>query len=207
MIGEKQPLTRNSTLFEQNIPRAFPDLKSKRLVLREFSLEDAQDVFDIFSRAEVTQYHNLASMTSPKEAEKLITSRKSLFEHQMGVRWALALKEQPHKAIGSVGFFAMNREYHSAEIGYDLHPEFWHQGYMTEAVIAALNFGYSDQFFFALNRVEAITYPEHNASIRLLRRLGFMEEGLRREFGFWKESFHDLRAFSLLRRDWITRDT
>jgi ADP-ribose pyrophosphatase YjhB (NUDIX family) len=66
----------------------------------------------------------------------------------------------------------------------------------------AVRYGYSQRFFFPLNRIEALTYPQHLASIRVLRKLGFNDEGVRRECGFWKGASHDLRCFSLLRRDW-----
>ena len=74
---------------------------------------------------------------------------------------------------------------------------------MTEVLTAIIHFGYSDSFFFPLNRIEALTYVEHEISIKLLRKLSFQEEGIRREYGNFKGAFHDLRSFSLLRRDWM----
>jgi [ribosomal protein S5]-alanine N-acetyltransferase len=35
----------------------------------------------------------------------------------------------------------------------------------------------------------------------LLKKIGFKEEGLLRDYGFWKGDFHDLKMFSLLRKD------
>lgn len=40
--------------------------------------------------------------------------------------------------------------------------------------------------------------PGNQASEALLRKLGFKEEGLRRDSGFWKGCFHDLKCFGLL---------
>jgi len=65
-----------------------------------------------------------------------------------------------------------------------------------------LAYCFGETFEFRLNRVEALTYIAHVASIGLLVKLGFQEEGIRREYGFWKNEFHDLRSFSLLRREW-----
>jgi hypothetical protein len=96
----------------------------------------------------------------------------------------------------------MDKGNHSVETGYDLHSAFWRQGLMTEALTTVINFAYSDQFFFYLNRIQALTYVAHRASIGLLLKLGFQEEGLRREAGYWENQYHDLRSFSLLRRDW-----
>jgi ribosomal-protein-alanine N-acetyltransferase len=73
---------------------------------------------------------------------------------------------------------------------------------MTEALTAMLDFCFGDRFFFPTNRVEALIDLGNVASRGLLEKLGFVEEGIRREYGYWKDRFHDVRAFALLRRDW-----
>lgn len=70
---------------------------------------------------------------------------------------------------------------------------------MREALTAMLAFGFGPM---QLNRVEALVVPENTPSQHLLRRLGFECEGLLRQHGFWKGSFHDLHLFSLLKKDW-----
>jgi hypothetical protein len=52
-----------------------------------------------------------------------------------------------------------------------------------------------------INRVQADTVPGNIASEALLRKVGFKEEGVRRQSGYWKNSFHDLKCFGLLRAD------
>jgi ribosomal-protein-alanine N-acetyltransferase len=180
----------------------FPILQTERLSLREFQPTDAQAVFDSFSQAKVTKYINRGPMQSIQEAEELVEIRTSLFQRGFGVRWAITTIDDPTKFIGSCGCYKLDRSNRSMEIGYDLHPDYWRQGIMTEAVMAMINFAYSAAFFFHLNRIEALTYVDHSASIGLLKKLGFKEEGIRREAGFWENQYHDLKSFSLLRRDW-----
>jgi len=43
---------------------------------------------------------------------------------------------------------------------------------------------------------------ENTASVKLLQKLGFLEEGILRGYGYWKGQFHDLRIFSLLKKDY-----
>ena len=181
----------------------FPVLNTRRLNLREFRPTDAQAVYDSFSQEVVAKYINRGPMQSIQEAQKLVEVRASLFGRGFGIRWAITLKENQNSMIGSCGYYKMDKGNHSVETGYDLHPAYWRQGLMTEALTAVINFAYSDQFFFYLNRIEALTYVEHQASIGLLVKLGFQEEGLRREAGYWENQYHDLRSFSLLRRDWM----
>ncbi|NJP19736.1 MAG: GNAT family N-acetyltransferase, partial [Hydrococcus sp. CRU_1_1] len=56
--------------------------------------------------------------------------------------------------------------------------------------------------FLELNRIEAMVMLENLASMKLLNKLGFSEEGILKEYGFWKGKFHDLRIFSLLKKDY-----
>ena len=182
----------------------FPTLQTRRLVLREFRETDATAVFDSFSQEAVARYVNRASMQSVKEAEELVKTRASIFERGIGIRWAIVLRENLDAVIGSCGFYKLDRANRSVETGYDLHPTYWRQGIMTETLKRVFDFAYSEAFFFNLNRIQALTYPQNQASIGLLKKLGFREEGLRREAGYWEEQYHDLQSFSLLRRDWAS---
>ena len=69
---------------------------------------------------------------------------------------------------------------------------------MTEAVRAVVSYVFRHG---NINRITATTIPENAASIRVLQHAGFQEEGILRDWGFWKGEFKDLRCFSLLRRD------
>ena len=183
---------------------AFPILQTERLSLREFQPADTQAVFDSFSQAKVTKYINRGPMQSIQEAEELVEIRTNLFKRGLGIRWAIAKIDDPSKFIGSCGCYKLDKSNHSMEIGYDLHPDYWRQGIMTEAVKAMINFAYHETFFFHINRIEALTYVDHSASIGLLEKLGFKEEGIRREAGFWENQYHDLKSLSLLRHEWMS---
>ena len=180
----------------------FPVLQTPRLVLREFRQSDVPAVFDIFSRDEVTRYHNRETMDFLNQAEEMVFARVSLFEEGFGVRWGIVMKQEEDTVVGSCGFYHLNKANDSVEVGCDLHPAYWRQGIMTEALSAVIEYAFSERFFFWLNRIEALTYLEQEASIGLLKKLGFKEEGIRREYGHWKGDRHDLRSFALLRRDW-----
>ena len=71
---------------------------------------------------------------------------------------------------------------------------------MQEALGAALSWGFKEM---DLNRVEAQVHPGNESSLKLLRRLHFVEEGRFRQGGYWAGQYHDLLQYSLLREDWI----
>lgn len=51
------------------------------------------------------------------------------------------------------------------------------------------------------NRISATVMLDNIASMKLLDKLGFEEEGVLREYGFWKGEFHDLKMFALLKKE------
>lgn len=95
----------------------------------------------------------------------------------------------------------------SGNIGYDLNNNYWGQGIMTEAVSAVLKRVYSGSLRCGeLNRIQADTIPGNIASEKVLLKLGFKEEGIRRQSGYWKGRYHDLKCYSLLRDEFISEE-
>jgi ribosomal-protein-alanine N-acetyltransferase len=177
----------------------FPVLTTSRLVLREFSLQDAPAVFDIFHLEQINQWLETDTLQTIEQAEERVRSRMQLFHDRLGIRWAITLKEDPGRLIGSCGFFSVRRGTHTMEAGYELHPAYWYKGYMTEALQALLDYAFSEQAFRPVHRVEAIVAPGNIASIRLLEKFGFIREGLRREFGLWGGAYQDVFLYALLK--------
>lgn len=176
----------------------FPELDTERLRLRQSRPADAEAIFAILSQEDVTRYYNLSPLTTVDQARAIIERRAAAFARRERIRWAIARREDDY-VIGSCGFVHWNWESSRAEIGYELAPEWQGQGLMREALSAMLAFGFGKM---QLNRIEAFVVPENELSLRLLRRLGFQEEGLLREYGFWKGQFHDQILLSLLKKDW-----
>ncbi|HTK09382.1 MAG TPA: GNAT family N-acetyltransferase [Ktedonobacteraceae bacterium] len=175
----------------------FPYLETRRLRLREIVEHDADAVFRIFSDPEVMHYYDIEAFTELRQAQQLIARYSYRFEQRQRFRWGIALKETD-ELIGTGGFVLWERRQRYAELGYDLARKYWRQGLMSEAAQAMVYFGFAHM---DLHRIEAQVMPENIASIQLLRKVGFREEGTLRERGFWKDAFHDLTLFSILKQD------
>lgn len=178
--------------------KAFPVLETERLVLRRITPDDATDIFAIFSNPDVTRYYDLDTFTRPAQAKDLIHRHEVQFEKDAGIRWGIALKDAP-RLIGTAGV-GWQRWNFSAILGYELAREHWNRGIMTEAIRTMAGYIFNKA---GMNRIQATTEIENAASVRVLEKLGFREEGLLREWGFWKGTFRDVRCFSLLRKDAI----
>jgi ribosomal-protein-alanine N-acetyltransferase len=177
-----------------------PRLETERLVLREIhSQTDLAALYALFADPYVARFTDTGPFESPAEAEEVMEWIDDIFAKHLGMRWALALKTDEGEMIGTAGYNRWQRWNHSAEIGYDLKRDLWGRGLMVEALGAVLGFGFREM---ALNRVEADVTVGNEASVRVLEKLGFHQEGLSRQRGFWKGDYHDLLMFGLLRHEW-----
>lgn len=175
----------------------FPTLTSERVVLREFEHEDAADLFVWRSDPEVQKY-NSEPMETVDQAAALIEDLRHEYAAKTAIHWAVTLSEEG-RAIGLFGFVSWERFHHRAEVGYDLRRDYWGRGLATEALAEMLRFGFTRM---QLNRVEAQTIADNHESVRLLQRLGFQREGLRRAYSLEDDgTYHDGAIYGLLRRD------
>jgi len=180
------------------MPRAFPQLKTQRLNLRQIVPADAPALFAIHSDGDWMRWYGVDPVSSLAEAEHLADIFAGWFISGTGFRWALERK-QDRKLIGTCGLFRWNKSWRNCVIGYEIQREHHGQGYMREAVTAILDYGFDTM---SLHRVQAETHPDNAASIGLATRLGFRFEGVHREQAYWGGCFHDLNCYSLLERDW-----
>ena len=178
----------------------FPELTTERLLLREFSLADAPAVFEILRREDVNQWLETDPLGSIAEAQERIRARMGLFTNGMGYRWAITLRQAPAVVIGSCGYFHVRRGTQTFETGFELHPDYWRHGIMTEAMQAMIQFSLGAQNPLLVHRLEALICPENASCLRLLEKLGFDREGVRREFFFWKGCYRDVFLVAWLER-------
>ena len=176
----------------------FPQLTTERLLLREFALSDAQVVFDILCSPAVTACLETDPLQSLAEAQSRLRSYINLFRDGMGFRWAITLRKQPERVIGSCGFFSVPRGTQTVACNYELNPDHWGKGIMSEALQAMIAFSFAPHNPLPIHRIEALVAPGNTASLRLLEKLAFTCEGSRRQVGFWKGSYQDMLLYALL---------
>ncbi|WP_343560366.1 GNAT family N-acetyltransferase [Sphingobacterium sp.] len=182
------------------ISDTFPILSTERLFLRQIQPSDAPALFSYFSKDEVTLYFDLPTFQHMAEADELVKTWQKNFLQKVAIRWAICLKDNPDQLIGSCGFHNFSVEHFRAEIGYELHPDFWQQGIMTEAISTLISFGFDN---YKLNRIEAFIDPDNVASRRLLEKMNLVSEGILHDYFFEKGRFVDGEIFALLKKNYI----
>ncbi len=183
----------------ESVFQTFPGLETKNLYLREMLPGDATAVFQILADTEVTRFYDDDPFTDVSQARVQIAAWANGFEAKRTIRWGIARKNR-NVIIGSCGLYGFHTWHMRGSLGYELARAYWRQGIMTEALSAIIDFGFNE---IGLNRLDARVMPGNHASIRLLEKLGFRNEGLLREYERWAgKGYVDLYVFSLLQREY-----
>lgn len=176
----------------------FPILETERLKLIEIQEEFVDNVFEIFSNEEILRFYGMSPFTQKEQAVNMIDSFSKNFQAKRSIRWGIIAKDTS-EFVGTVGLNNLVISGKRTEIGYDLLPEHWRKGIVSEAVEAVIKYCFEE---LALYRIAAVTFPENEASFKLLLKLGFQKEGLLRGYIFQNEKSNDAFIFSLIRSDW-----
>lgn len=175
----------------------FPRLETKRLILREMRPDDAEAILAMYSDEEVMRYRDVAAFSRLAEARQFLEQVRARYVQGEEVHWGITLKAE-EQLVGTCGY-SWHLGPPFGALGYDLARRYWKQGIMTEAISALLRFGFEVR---SLHRVEARVRQGNEASLRLLRRLGFQEEGRLREGLFLNNHFFDVSIFALLQSEY-----
>ena len=181
-------------------------IETERLILRNILPTDVDGMFELDSDPKVHRYLGNNPITSKNQSEKVIQSVIKQYE-EIGIgRWAMVNK-QTNEFIGWSGLklntITLNGHTNFFDVGYRIIRKFWGNGYATEALREIIKFGFSGSLpCGALNRIQGDTVPGNVASEAVLKKIGFKEEGLLRESGYWKGRFHDLNCFGLIKSEY-----
>ncbi len=177
----------------------FPQLETKHLVLRRITPEDAPALFRILGDDEVTKHYDDTTFTDVAQAKAQIEAWENGYKARRCVRWGITRRGEG-KMIGTCGFYGIHTWHMRGSIGYELARAHWRLGIMCEALGRLVEFGFNE---LGLNRIDAVVIPENEASIKLLEKLGFHNEGLLKEYENWgAKGFSDLYMLALTKGAW-----
>lgn len=144
----------------------YPSIETLRTELRELIIENREEVFQHFSKSDVTEFMDIEPCKDLKEADEIINFHLT----DSGCRWGVFLKDD-NKMIGTCGFHCLDLvKEHKAEIGFDLSKEYWGRGLMTEAIMPIISFGFER---INLEYIEATVEQENMRCQKILERIRF----------------------------------
>ena len=172
-------------------------IETPRLLLHKVTPEMRRDMFQHLAQEELMRFFGI---TTEQEWELEL---QKLNEGLTGFRRSCVLFYLQEKAsgqtIGACNFHTWYLPHQRAEVGYALNNDQWKQkGYMKEALLPIIRYGFESM---DLNRIEASTAPDNIASQKLLKAMGFKEEGRMREHYYRNGIAEDSIIFGLLRKE------
>lgn len=179
----------------------FPILKTDRLLLRGFTLDDSSSVQKLAGEKEIADTTLLIPHPYPDgAAEEWISTHQEKFESGEEIVFAITSKET-NELIGAIGI-TINRNFNNGEIGYWVGIPFWNKGYCTEAVGEIIRFGFED---LKLNRIHAHHFMNNPSSGRVMLKNGMKEEGILREHIRKNGFYEDIKMYGILMSEFTTK--
>ncbi|MFI1399222.1 GNAT family N-acetyltransferase [Streptomyces sp. NPDC020681] len=160
-------------------------LETERLILRPWRVEDAEEALGIFSAADVARW---LSPAMDRVAD--VNAMRLVLQQWIGEsgrlltpagRWAIERRDD-HRLVGGGILLPLPPRGEDLEMGWQLHPDVWGQGYASEAGRAIARWAFDQGF----DEVVAVVRPANDRAAATARRIGM-------EWVGETEKYYDLR--------------
>ena len=163
----------------------FPELRTKRLLLRQVLPTDAAAVMRIRGNEDAMRYIPRPRAKTIEDALSVIEMLTNGINEGKSINWAVCNIENPSEIYGIMGYVNFYPEQGKAEIGYMLHPDYWGKGFIPEAIVEVEKFGFEQ---INLQSIEAKIDPRNDNSRKILLRNNYQFDRLmQKEMTFQEE--------------------
>lgn len=174
-------------------------IETQRLLLRRFSMNDAEFMFDNWESDErVTEFLRWKTATDISETKIILEEWISGYEKPDFYQWAIVLKEI-NEPIGSISVVGKNEMLDIVHIGYCIGSKWWHKGITSEAFSAVIPYFFDE---IGVNRIESQHDPDNPNSGKVMQKCGLKYEGTLRQADWNNKGIVDACMYSLLKSEW-----
>ena len=175
-------------------------INGKLVQLRPVQRADISYFLQWFNDPDVTQYLQMYLPMNEMAEQKFIEELGTVRAMTDAFFVIEAINGDKSIPIGSMSLHGINSKDHNATFGIAIGDKhYWSKGYGTEAARLIIRYGF-DQL--NLHRISSSAWSFNERSIKLHFKVGFKEEGRRREAIFKNGAYIDEVIFGLLREDW-----
>ncbi len=155
------------------------ELLAERLKLRLVTQADLSAIHTLHKLPETNEYNTLGIPKNMAETESIVKAWIEGHRQPRIKSYIFAVEKRADKEfIGLLGFRLGASKFKRGEVWYKIHPNFWRQGYATEALNSVIDFGFDS---LGLHRIEAGCAVENQGSIKVLEKVGMTREGRGRQ--------------------------
>lgn len=152
-------------------------LETKRLILRKFTIEDAEGMFHNWATDPNTnKYLSWPLHKSVEETKKIINEWISNYD-KGSYNWIVEIKDT-HEVIGSICEEGKNLKHKTISLGYCYGSKYWNNGYASEVLRKVIEYLLLEQDFYL---VEANHRSSNPASGRVMEKAGMNYDGTLRK--------------------------
>jgi ribosomal-protein-alanine N-acetyltransferase len=145
-------------------------LETNRLRLRELTLSDAQNFFQLNLDPDVLRYTSDVAFENTKAAETFLRNYADYQTNGYG-RWAV-IDKSSGEFLGWCGL-KFTPAKNETDIGFRFFKKHWNKGYASESAKACLDYGFSK---LQLQTIIARAMIENKASVKVLEKIGMSYE-------------------------------
>lgn len=174
-------------------------LPTQRLILREFTESDWRATLTYQSDPRYLRFYSWTERTEP-EVRDFVNVFVTQQKEQPRRKFQLAVTQKSDgRLLGSGGIRVHQAEERQADLGYELDPRVWGNGFASEAVRELLRFGFQT---LGMHRISAECIAEDAASIRVMEKNGMRREAHLRENTRFKGRWWDTLTYAILESEW-----
>ena len=158
-------------------------LETEHLIMRDFREDDWPMLAAYWTDPRYQRFYPV-NERQEETVRTLVASFVAAQAEQPRRKWQLALvMRDDGRLIGNCGIRVNDPELREANIGYELSPDYWGQGYASEAAQALVAWGFAQR---DVRRIVANCRADNVASIRVLEKAGLRQTGRDRDDLTWE---------------------
>ena len=173
-----------------------------RIRLRPFCPpSDAQRLFEICRSDETVRFYGMEPMQSVAEAEQLLACYAKGMAAGTSVHWAI-VDTQSGILIGDAGIMSIDGRNRRASSYCILDSAYWGRGLSSDAMKHLFDHAFSVS---PLNRIHAFIDVRNVRTVKSVEGIGFVREGVLRDYEIDRGEYIDDAVYALTRQDWVWR--
>ena len=172
-------------------------LKTERLTIRDYVEADWQAIVQQTTQEDVARYMEWDT-TTWAEREKVVAwiKEQQVLTFSTFGKYIEFAVEKGREVIGNLGIKRLSEANKVAEVGWDLDPECWGQGYASEATTAFMDWCFRN---LELHRFTSVCDARNTGSYKPVERLGMRREALHAKSSFIKGEWVDDLVYAVLK--------
>lgn len=168
-------------------------IETERLILRPYTLDDAQAAYEMSLDPEVMTYLGGVFTGTVEDMREMLKNSSIADYEKYGFGRHAVIHKETNEYMGFTGLKYLP-ELDEVDIGYRLLKKYWRQGYGYESALPTVEFAFND---LGLDRIISLANVENVASTALMKKLGLTYE---KEVHIYDE---DAVYYALNKSDWL----